>query len=24
LIVTENGKAVGMIDIQDLMKLDEF
>jgi TalC/MipB family fructose-6-phosphate aldolase len=24
LIVTENNKAVGMIDIQDLMKLDEY
>ena len=24
LIVTENDKAVGMIDIQDLMKLDNY
>ena len=24
LIVTENGKAIGMIDIQDLMKLDDY
>ena len=24
LIVTENNKAIGMIDIQDLMKLDKF
>ena len=24
LIVTENNKAVGMLDIQDLMKLDNF
>jgi TalC/MipB family fructose-6-phosphate aldolase len=24
LVVTEDGKAVGMIDIQDLMKLDEY
>ena len=24
LIVTENGKAIGMIDVQDLMKLDKY
>ncbi len=24
LIVTENGKAIGMIDVQDLMKLDNY
>ena len=24
LIVTENNKAIGMIDIQDLMKLDNY